>query len=141
MKKLLAATLLLGLVITPAVSQAKKSRTDSGEYNTLIISPDTEEPSASGEFHNGVVFTPRRGERFIGIVLEDKMGMTARAVLTQDFDGDGQDDFAREICGATASPIKFRPGIDIEVSAQDGPCTDGTNALATFGTIKATFTR
>ena len=140
MKRFISLSLVLGLVLVPGISQAKKSRTDTGEYNTIIIRPG-DSPNVSGQYSNGVVFTPRRGERFVEIVLEDRLGMPARAIVSQDYDGDGQDEFAHEICGATDRPLKFRMGVDIKVAAQEGPCTDGTNAMATFGTVTATFSR
>ena len=141
MKKLLSLTLALAVVAVPGVSLAGKARTESGEYNTLVVEPDENKPSAEGQFANGVAFTPRKGERFIEVVIEDQLGMPTRAVVGQDLDGDGVDDVSQEVCGASEAPIKFRRGIDIHVSAQEGPCADGTTAVATFGTITATFTR
>jgi hypothetical protein len=141
MKKLISLSLAFGLVLVPGISQAKKSRTDTGEYNTIVISPEEDSPSVSGGYSNGVVFTPRKGERFVEIALEDQLGMPTRAIVMQDYDGDGQNEVAHEICGATERPIKFRMGVDITVSAQEGPCTNGTNAMATFGTVTATFSR
>ena len=132
MNKLISLSLVLGLVLAPGISQAKKSRTDSGEYNTIIISPDEDSPNVSGEYSNGVVFTPRKGERFVEIVLEDQLGMPTRAIVTQDYDGDGQDEVAHEICGATERPIKFRKGVDITVLARSqGLATTGRNRKAT----------
>jgi hypothetical protein len=141
MKKLIALALCLAVVAIPGVSNAGKSRTESGEYNTIVVNPDEESPSAEGSYSNGVTFTPRKGERLIEVVVEDELGLPTRALVGQDLDGDGVTDVAHEICGATEAPIKFRKMIDVTVSAQEGPCDDGTNAMATFGTVTATFTR
>ena len=140
-KKIGVLGLALVLALPVASSAAKGSRTATGEYNTIGI--DTDDPPTSGEAQltNGVVFKPRKGERFVSVTLEDQSGLPARAVVGQDLDGDGVRDSATEICGATTSPIKFRKGIDVMVVAQEGPCSDNTVAMATFGTVTATFTK
>lgn len=140
-KKLIGLGVALLLVAVPTAANAAKSRTASGEYNTVVVNPDTNGPSASGHITNGVQFSPRKGERFVSIVIEDESGLPARAIVGQDFDGDGIADTSREICGATTAPLKFRPGYDLVVWAQDGPCEDGTGAVTTFGSVTATFTR
>lgn len=140
-RKLFALMLMAAVVGLPAVSEAKKARTDTGEYNTVVAETDPDGPSSRGQFRNGVDFTPRRGERFISVVLADRSGYPVRATVGQDLDGDGVQDVTQEICGQTTAPIKFRPGTDVTVLAQDGPCEDGTMGVTTFGTITATFTR
>jgi hypothetical protein len=125
----------------PGVSQAGKARTESAEYNTLVVNPDEGSPSASGQISNGVTFQPKKGERFITVVVEDASGLPTRAVVGQDYDGDGLNESETEVCGASSKPIRFKPGVEIHVSAQDLPCEDGSPAFATFGTITATFTR
>jgi hypothetical protein len=140
-KRLLALTVALAVVALPAASQAKRSRTDSGEYNAVVANTDPAGPSAQGHITNGVAFTPRAGERFVSIVVQDESGLPAPAVVGQDLDGDGVDDVTQDICGQSASPIAFKRGIDVVVWAQEGPCEDGTMGAATFGTVTATFTR
>ncbi|HET7483461.1 MAG TPA: hypothetical protein VFK89_11430, partial [Actinomycetota bacterium] len=96
---------------------------------------------AQGHVTNGVEFTVRKSERFVSVVIEDESGFPARAVVGQDFDGDGLEDTSTEICGATTAPVKVRPGYDVVVWTQDGPCADGSAAVSTLGTVTATFTR
>ncbi|MGH2755479.1 MAG: hypothetical protein ACRDLB_13750 [Actinomycetota bacterium] len=139
--KLCALSLAVIVIALPGMSQAERARTVSGEYNTLIIDPDEGSPSAEGQFSNGVAFTPRKGERSVSVVVEDTSGLPTRAVVGQDLDGDGTQDVVQEICGASEAPLRFRKGIDVVVQAQEGPCEDGTNAMATFGTITVTFYR
>lgn len=140
-KKLFAVMIAATVVALPAVSEAKKARTDTGEYNTVVADTDPSGPSSQGQFRNGVDFTPRPGERFIRIVLEDRSGQPARGTVGQDLDGDGVQDVTHDFCGQTTAPVRFRAGTDLTVLAQDGPCEDGTPAVTTFGTITATFTR
>ena len=139
MKRLTLATLALCLMAIPA--QAGGGRTESGEYNTVVVEPQNGSPSAQGHITNGVTFTPRKGERFVSVVVEDQSGLPARAVIGQDLDGDGVTEWTDELCGATESPVRFRKGFDVIVAAQEGPCDDNTVAMATFGTITATFTK
>ena len=142
MKKLLALALCLAIVALPAVSNAKKGRTESGEYNTVVINPDEESPSVRGSVQQRRRRSRHaRASAHVEVVLEDSLGFPARAVVGQDLDGDGATDVDHEVCGATEAPIKFRKMIDITVTAQEGPCDDGTNAVSTFGTITVTFTR
>ena len=139
MKKLTLATLALCLMAIPA--QAGGGRTESGEYNTVVVEPQNGSPSAKGQITNGVTFSPRKGERHISVVVEDQSGLPARAVVGQDIDGDGVTEWIGELCGATESPIRFRKGYDVTVAAQEGPCANNTVGMATFGTITATFTK
>ncbi len=126
----------------PAAALAGKSRTASGEYNTLVVKPgEGLPPSASGRISNGVTFETRKSERYVSVVIADKSGLPTRAVLSQDVDDDGRADLELELCGATESPVAITKGIDVTVAAQEGPCADGTTAMATFGTVTATFTR
>jgi hypothetical protein len=134
------ALMLLGAAV-PALAKSVKQRTATGEYNTLTV--DTDDPGSvtAGRFSNVVSFTPREGERFVSVSIVDKSGLPARAVVGQDLDGDGNEDVSAEICGATTAPIALKKNATVLVSAQEGPCEDGTNAMATFGTVTATFTR
>lgn len=134
------ALMLLGAAV-PALAKSAKERTTTGEYNTATV--DTDDPSSitAGRFSNVVSFTPRKDERFVSVSLTDKSGLPARAVVGQDVDGDGTEDVTAEICGATTAPIALKKNATVLVSAQEGPCEDGTNAMATFGTVTATFTK
>lgn len=136
---LVALVLALCVSAVPALAGPGKSRTETGEYNTLTVEPDTETPALAGQFANGVSFETRKGERFVSVVIKDDTGMPVRAVLEQDFDDDGTEDLSQEICSATTTPVKIRPAVPVVVSVQEGACADGY-AVATFGTVTATFT-
>lgn len=140
-KRCVVASLALAAFLVPAVSQAGKARTETGEYNTFTVDTDQTGPSASGRISNGVSFTPRRGERYVSVVIEDKTGVPVRAFVEQDVDDDGQADLSVEFCGATSEPIRFQKGAPVEVWAQEGPCADNSGGASTFGTVTATFTR
>ncbi len=135
---LLALVLCIGAA--PAVAGAKQNgRTVTGEYNTIKFYIRGDAPR--GRFTNGVVFKPRPGERFVSVSLQDDSGFTARAMVGQDLDGDRVEDVSQEVCGATDEPIRLRKDAVVMVWAQEGPCQNGTAAMATFGTVTATFTR
>ena len=140
-RKLISLAVAILVVALPVASQAKKARTETGEYNTIKADTDPNGPSTKGHLSNGVAFTPRKGERFVSVVLTDRSGLPTRAVIQQDYDGDGVADVGTEMCGATDAPVAFRKGIDVIVLTQEGPCEDGTTATSTFGTVTATFTR
>lgn len=144
MTKKTGAVIISALVLAlPAASQAGKARTDSGEYNSVVVNLDDTEPSANGHFTNGVTFTPLKKERFISIEVADKSGLPTRAIVIQETETDGQPNYLlkEEICGQTEAPIEITRGVDVTVLTQEGPCADDTPAMATFGTVTATFTR
>ncbi len=136
MKRAASLALALAVLVLGPVAHAAKSRTVTGEYNTLVVSDDLQQ----GHYSNGVDFRTKKGERFVSIELEDRSGEMAFAVLGQDLDGDGIRDTEHEICGATDSPIAFEPGINVRVYAQEGTC-GGEPTVSTLGKVTATFTR
>ena len=141
-RKIALFALVLGLMgaAVPALARSNKPRTVSAEYNTVSVDTSNPGPTAEGRVSNGVSFTPRKGEHFVSIVVADKAGMPTRAVVGQDLDGDGVEDVSQEICGASTAPIALKKGATVLVWTQEGPCEDGTNAMATVGTVTATFT-
>jgi hypothetical protein len=142
-RKLAIFTVALALLggTLPAMARSNKPRTVTGEYNSVKVDTNNPGPAAKGRISNGVTFTPRNGERFVSVTITDKSGLPADAFVGQDLDGDGLEDVSQHICGATTSPIALKKGADVMIYTQEGPCEDGTNAMATFGTISATFTR
>ena len=143
MRKTQLSVLVLAMCLAalPAFAGGSKGRTASGEYNTLTIEQDEGSVGSHGYITNGVIFKTRPGEKFVGIVIEDDSGYPARAVVGQDLDGDRVAEVTEEICGATEEPIKLRKRAVVMVYTQEGACDDGTMAVATFGTVTATFTR
>ena len=135
-----ALTLLGAAVPAFAHSHSHKSRTVTGEYNTVTVDTDDPGAIAAGRFSNGVVFTPRKGEHFVSVTVADHSEMPTRAIVGQDLDGDNVEDVSQEICGATTAPIALKKGATVMVWTQEGACEDGTNAMSTFGTVTATFT-
>lgn len=140
-RKLINLVLVLAIAVVPGLASAEgqSKRTVKGHYNTIHISPGSEN-NLSGRFSNGVKFKPRAGERFVSIVVKDDSGFPVRAIVGQDLDGDDRDDVRTEICQRTKEPVKLRPGATVIVWAQVGDC-DGELGLATYGTVKATFIR
>lgn len=140
---LAAAALTLIGSAAPALAHSHashKTRTATGEYNTVTVDTDDPGAIAAGRFSNGVSFDVRKGEHFVSVSVADQSGMPTRAVVGQDLDGDGKEDVSQEICGASTSPIALKKGATVLVWVQEGPCEDDTNAVSTVGTITATFT-
>ncbi|HWL66504.1 MAG TPA: hypothetical protein VNP73_11065 [Actinomycetota bacterium] len=140
-RKTFALLITAGLVALPALAEAGKARTATGNYNTIMITPEEGSPSAEGHYSNGVKFKLRPGERFVSLSIADEAGQTVRATVGQDYDNDGKTEHEHEFCGSTTEPIKLTPGAPVIVWAQEGQCADGTTSLATFGEVTATFTR
>ena len=134
--------ILIGLLVLSlsASSMAATGRTKSGSYNT-VSGELNDNPSAQGEFSNGVSFTPRRGEQFLSVRIDDRSGLPVRAIVVQSKEGPNgpYNVLNEEICGRTKSPIRISAGLDVEVLVQDGLCSDGTTGAATFGKVTATF--
>ena len=126
------------------MAQATDGRTESGEYNTVVLKVDDSEPSANGHFSNGVTFTPLKEERHISISIVDKSGLPTRAIVVQEKKGtNGRPGYLlkEEVCGETKTPIRIIQGVGVTITAQEGTCADGTAAAATFGTMTVTFSR
>ena len=141
MKKI--SVILIGLLVLSlsASSLAATGRTKSGSYNTVSGELTDGDPSAQGEFSNGVSFTPKKGEEFLSVKIDDRSGLPVRAIVVQSKESPNgpYKVLEEEICGRTKSPIRIKPGLDVEVLVQDGLCSDGTTGAATFGTVTATF--
>lgn len=135
---ILTGFLVLGL---SASSIAGKARTKSGSYNTVAGDLDVNDPSLEGEFSNSVTFRPRTTERLVSIRIEDRSGLPTRALVVQSKTGPNGSYrvLEEEICGRSTAPIRIARGLNVRVVAQDGPCSDGTTAAATSGTVTATF--
>lgn len=142
--KLTALTVgLLSAALPMASAASQAERTRSGEYRVIAGGLNENDPSVQGEFTNVVTFAPRAREHFVTISIEDKAGLPTRALVVQERRSAAGPSYVleQEICGHTDQPIAIRTDRDVKVLVQDGPCEDGTRAAATFGTVKATFTR
>lgn len=136
-----AVALLAAVPIASATPDAE--RTKSGQYHVVAGSFNESDPSAEGEFSNAVTFAPRAQERFVMVSIEDRSGFPTRALVVQERQSAYGPRYVlkKEICGSTDEPIAIRSQLEVTVLVQDGPCADGTTALATFGTVTATFTK
>lgn len=85
-------------------------------------------------------FETERYERDVSVTIEDRTGQPVAAVVRQDADGDGTFEVEQALCGATTEPVAIAGGAPVVVKVQPGPCADGTPAVMTSGSIKATFT-
>ena len=143
MNKVVIGVVGVLLLALPASGSPASERTKSGEYHAVAGDLNESDPSLQGDFSNAVSFAPRRGERFVEVAIEDRSGMPTRAIVVQEKDTEmgPRRVLEKEICGQTKSPIRIRTNLDVTVAVQDGPCADGTNAAATTGTVKATFSR
>lgn len=144
MKKKLGIILVALLVVAlPASASPSGDRTRTGKYNALVGRIDESGPSAEGSFSNAVTFTLREGERYISVAIEDRTGLPVRAVVVQKRVGSNGPSYVveQEICGRTKAPIRIRAGLDVSVLVQEGPCADGSLGGATFGIVRATFSR
>lgn len=143
MKKRYLASIvgMVALSLSASAVAGTTTRTASGSYNTMQGEAN-DGPGVEGSFSNGVSFVPKAGEQAVSVTIKDRSGLPTRALVVQERGRWGSNYLLkREICGRTKAPIRFKPGIEVRVIVQDGPCADGTMATATFGTVKATFTR
>jgi hypothetical protein len=143
MNKVVSGAVGMLLLAVPASGSPVSERTKTGEYHVVAGDLDESDPSLQGEFSNAVSFTPRRNEHFVEVAIDDRSGLSTRAIVVQEKDTDmgPRTVLKKEICGRSKSPIRIRTNLDVTVAVQDGPCADGTNAAATTGTVKATFSR
>ncbi|HYP23526.1 MAG TPA: hypothetical protein VEV43_08130 [Actinomycetota bacterium] len=98
---------------------------------------------ADDEAIGGAQFVAGCGEGRLEVTLTDQTGLPTRAAIAVDPDGVGGDapqDFVAEVCGTTESPVAITPGAEVTIFVVEGPCSDGTPATATTGTVTATLT-
>ena len=132
------------LVALPAASATPPAeRTKSGQYHVIAGNVTDPDPSVQGEFSNAVTFTPRDGERFVQVAIEDRTGLPTRALVVQEKEARSGTYYVteQEICGSSSAPIEIKSHLKVRVLVQDGPCEDDTPAAATTGTVKVTFSR
>lgn len=100
------------------------------------------DPGGSIRVSTGVTFRPRATERFIEVTIDDATGTTVPGRVTQDADGDGENEVEEKLCGATDRPVEIQPGVPVTVWMKTGTCNGGT-AAGTWsqGTMTATFSR
>ena len=79
------------------------------------------------------------GENFMSVELIDDSGAVASASVSWDTDGDGISDTGFEVCGKTASPQEVPSSTAVNVFVWASPSSTCPDAMATAGTIKATF--
>jgi hypothetical protein len=90
----------------------------------------------------GAVFRAMCGEGRFEVALADQSGLPTRAVVAVDpdgFSGDAPQSFVADLCGATEEPLDVTSGAEVTVFVIEGPCSDGTPAAATAGTVTARF--
>lgn len=97
---------------------------------------------SESEAVGGAIFRAGCGEGRIEVTLADQTGLPARGAIAVDpdgFGGDAPQNFVAEVCGATEGPVDVTPGAEVTVFVLEGPCSDGTPAAPTTGTVTATL--
>lgn len=89
---------------------------------------------AHGEGIGCVRFETRPKEKFARVKIEDALGLPVHGFITT---ADGQTILA-DFCGETAKSVLLTD-ISIQVWVIEGPCSDGTPAIASQGTVSATL--
>lgn len=150
MKRILAATLVLGLIAgalaAPATAKKKKKkkvkkieRTVTGSYDApaLVIAGTCAQTGAVG----CVSFGTALEESWITeLTVTDQHGQPVFVSIQQDTDANNQDDVVvANVCGQLTEPVQFQPG-DVHVWVVTPP-TDPTCApgQGTSGSVEITF--
>jgi hypothetical protein len=95
--------------------------------------------TAAGNNVGGVAFTPAPGEAYVSVTITDTAGQPVSGMIAQDTNGDNLTDTSAGFCGATTEPVPIDPAYNVVVYVFEGPCSDTTPAVATTGTVTATF--
>lgn len=133
---MLVASLLLAALALPAQARVSgKSRTASGTYAAASIMAYN---CAETEGLGCVRFTPKAGERFIHVEVQDATGMPVYAYVNQDANGDGYSDIDGAICGRTRYPLRIVPHVPVHVFVLPS-YSFCPGAVATRGTVEATL--
>ncbi len=133
----LVASLLLPALALPArAGGGGKTRSVSGTYAVSSFFPAFR--CAESEGVGCVRFTPKAGERYIHVEVQDAAGLDVYAYVNQDADGDGYSDIDGAICGRTEFPLRIVPGVPVHVFVFTS-YTYCPGAVATHGTIEVTL--
>lgn len=89
---------------------------------------------AHGEGVGCVRFETRVDEKFAQVKIEDALGLPVHGFITTT---DGQTILA-DFCGETAKSVLLTD-LSFQVWVIEGPCSDGTPAIASQGTVIATL--
>jgi hypothetical protein len=116
-------------------------RTETKKYNAPAPGVMTPVPWGVLTFncHQGlpegcVRFTPKRGDRFVSVEIDDQVGELAYFWIGQ------REEDLREYCGPMNEPLRIQPGLDIMVFLIEGTCRGSTSpSVVTQGTVSATF--
>lgn len=140
---LLMAT-VLALSTTSVVNASKrehakrKERTLKAAYVSpalaVALTGEFSGACAHGEGVGCVRFESRVDEKFAVVKIEDLLGLPVHGFITT---ADGQTILA-DFCGETAKGVLLTD-LSFQVWVLEGPCSDGTPAIATKGRVIATL--
>lgn len=86
-----------------------------------------------------LVFTPRPGDRWMHLAVEDAAGQPVFLHIRQEADGAGKD-MTEHFCDR-ADILRLVSDEPVEVYVFSGACRNHTTGFATTGTLTATFAR
>ena len=139
MNKLFAAgmTVVVALVLVP-VAAAGAAREAQERYNYAEATPG---PGIRARWSSHVTFDTYEGESLVRVVIADQTGRRVQGSISQDTNGDGDDEHIATFCGSTRKPVAITPGIPVEVGFLEGErCADDGIPMGTTGSVTATFT-
>jgi len=141
----LAGMLLLGTTAVPAEAGKKKRKDRKYELNYTEPAVGTAGAGVCLQGSSCLFYgPPGRGEKYVGVEIEDDLGVPVYASVIQDTNEDGSflvtDDLTVHICGATEEPIEIEPGKAVSVWVWRTPgASPPCPATASSGTATATF--
>ena len=139
-------TCVMGALVSPPVHASQSAeRTAERRYEAPGL--------IHGTYVGVVTFASNQPDRFIGFVfldaeanetrasfrIDDALGQKVAGRVIQNVDGDRHPETDVSFCGSTEGPIPIVPAQWLTVYVHQGPCADGTPAIASRGTVTATF--
>jgi hypothetical protein len=139
----LVCSLALGTLLPSTAIAHKKPHKKPG--TTIVLKANYSRPdgvAVAGSYasYGGTLFSPASNTPYVSLTIADQSGEPVFASVGQDVNGDkqiGSDEFRGSFCGKTASPLVIDPKYQITVFVFSGTCSDGTQSVATSGTITA----
>lgn len=149
MRKALAVALAAGLLAGAFVGPAEAGKKKKKPVKTERVAESTYDGPAIGSSDIGGVclvatnscgnFLALPEEKYMSVEITDSAGFPVSASVSWDTDGDGISDTGFEVCGKTEEPQEIDPSYEINVFVWALPSPTCPVAIATTGTIKATF--
>lgn len=141
MRRAIGMSLLVCIVLEAAsLAATGRHRVEEGDYVGGGIHGIVGVNSRAGADFGAVTFSGGN-ERYVRVKVHDASGLRTVGEVAQNLDVDVSPEVSHTFCGNTPRPVPIKPGVDVVVYLYSGTCNSTEPAVATTGSVRATFSR